>query len=92
MDHWNNKSLVRAMAIESFKMFKPSAYILIKSDYGDYSGDFDDDFLLSIDWRPSHLTKRDKSKMEVEADKNYYTETRFVEFELRIVFFVLIKS
>ena len=44
MDHWNNKSLVRAMAIESFKMFKPSAYNLIKADYVDYSGDFDDEF------------------------------------------------
>ena len=35
MDHWNNKSLVQAMAIESFKMFKPSAYNLIKAHYGD---------------------------------------------------------
>ena len=43
MDHWNNKSLVRAMAIESFKTFKPSANSLIKGDHGDYSGDFDDD-------------------------------------------------
>ena len=85
MDHWNNKSLVRAMAIESFKMFKPSAYNLIKADYGDYSGDFDDEFLLSSDWCPNHLTKIDKPKMEVEADKNHYTETRFAEFELRIV-------
>ena len=63
MDHWNNRSLVRAMAIESFKMFKPSAYNLIKSDYGDYSGDFDDVFLLSSDWCPNHLTKTDKHKM-----------------------------
>ena len=85
MDHWNNKSLVRAMAIESFKMFKPSAYNLIKADYGEYSGDFDDEFLLSSDWCPNHLTKIDKPKMEVEADKNHYTETRFAEFELRIV-------
>ena len=23
--------------------------------------------------------------MEVEADKNYYTETRFADFELRII-------
>ena len=44
MNHWNNKSLVQAMAIESFKMFKPSAYNLIKADYEDYSGDFDDEF------------------------------------------------
>ena len=85
MDHWNNKSLVRAMAIESFKMFKPSAYSLIKADYRDYSGDFDDDFLHSSNWCPSHLTKIDKPKMEVEADKNYYTETRFAEFEFCIV-------
>ena len=85
MDHWNNKSLVRATAIESFKMFKPSAYNLLKADYGNYSGDFDDEFLLSSDWCPNHLTKIDKPKMEVEADKNYYTETRFVAFELRIV-------
>ena len=85
MNHWNNKSLVRAMAIESFKMFKPSAYNLIKADYGDYSGDFDDKFLLSSDWCPNHLTKIDKPKMEVEADKNYYTETRFAEFEFCIV-------
>ena len=85
MDHWNNKSLVRAMAIESFKMFEPSAHNLIKADYGEYSGDFDDDFLVSSDWCPSHLTKIDKPKMEVEADKNYYTETRFAEFEFCIV-------
>ena len=85
MDHWNNKSLVRAMAIESFKMFKPSAYNLIKADYGDCSGDFDDEFLLLSDWCPNHLTKIDKLKMEVEADKNYYTENKFAEFELRIV-------
>ena len=85
MDHWNNKSLVRVMAIESFKMFKPSAYNLIKADYGDYSEDFDDEFLLSSDWCRNHLTKIDKPKMEVEAEKNYYTETRFAEFELRIV-------
>ena len=85
MDHWNNKSLMQTMAIESFKMFKPSAYNLIKADYGDYSGDFDDKFLLSSDWCPNHLTKIDKPKMEVEADKNYYTETRFAEFELCIL-------
>ena len=85
MDHWYNKSLVRAMAIGSFKMFKPSSYNLIKADYGDYSGDFHDDFLLSSDWCSSHLNKIDKPKMEVEADKNYYVGTRFSEFELRIV-------
>ena len=85
MDHWNKKSLVRAMATESFKMFKPSAYNLIKVDYGDCSGDFDDEFLLLSDWCPNHLTKIDKLKMEVEADKNYYTENKFAEFELRIV-------
>ena len=66
-------------------MFKPSAYNLIKADYGDYSGDFHDDFLLSSDWCPSDFTKIDKPNMEVESDKNYYTETRFAEFELRIV-------
>ena len=85
MDHWNNRSLVRAMAIESFKMFKPSVYNLIKADYGDYSGDFDDKFLLSSYWCPNHLTKIDKPKMEVEADKIYYAETTFAEFELRTV-------
>ena len=85
MVHGNNKSLVREMAIECFNMFKNSAYNLIKADYEEYSGDFDDAFLLSSDWCPSHLTKTDKPKMEMEADKNYYTETRFAEFELRIV-------
>ena len=85
MDHWNNKSFVRTMAIESFKKLKPLAYKLIKSNYGDYSGDFDDEFLLSSDWCPNHLTKIDKPKMEAEADKNYYTETRFAEFELLVV-------
>ena len=77
MDHRDNKSLVRAIAIESFKMFKPSAYNLIKADYGDCRGDFDDEFLFSIDWCPNHLMKIDKPKMEMEADKKYYTETRF---------------
>ena len=33
----------------------------------------------------NHLTKIDKPKMEVGADKNHCTETRFAEFELRIV-------
>ena len=78
-------SLVRAMATESFKMFKPSAYNLIKADYRDYSGDFDDAFLHLSNWCPSHLTEIDKPKMEVEADKNYYTETRFAEFEFCIL-------
>ena len=80
MDHWNNKSLVRAMAIESFKTFKPSANSLIKGDHGDYSGDFDDDLLRSSICYPSDFTKIDKPKMEGEADKNYYTEIRFSEF------------
>ena len=33
MNHWNNKLLVEAMAIESFKMFKSPIYNLIKVEY-----------------------------------------------------------
>ena len=82
MDHWYNKSLVRAMAIGSFKMFKPSSYNLTKGDYGDYSGDFHDDFLLSSDWCSSHLNKIDKPKMEVEADKKLLCRNQI--FRVRI--------
>ena len=68
------------MAIESFKIFKPSAYNLIKGDHGDYSGYFDYEFLRLSEWCPSEFTKIDKPKMGVKADKNYYVESRFAVF------------
>ena len=68
------------MAIESFKIFKPSAYNLIKGDHGDYIGYFDYEFLRLSEWCPSEFTKIDKPKMGVKADKNYYVESRFAVF------------
>ena len=53
MGHWIKKCLIREMAIEIFKMFRLSAYNLIKANYGG----FDDDFLLTSDWCLSDLTK-----------------------------------
>ena len=81
MDHWNNKSLVRAMGIESFKRFKSLTYKLTNAEY---SSNFYNDFLLLSDFCPSEFTKVNKPKMEVEGNKNYYTETRLTKFELGI--------
>ena len=78
------------MTIENFKMFKPSAYNFIKGDYGDYSGDFHYEFLRSNEWCPSEFTQIDKPKMGVKADKNYYAESRFAEFEFGIVNSVMV--
>ena len=77
MGHWIKKCLIREMAIEIFKMFRLSAYNLIKANYGG----FDDDFLLTSDWCLSDLTKIDKlrSMLAHSVDCN-------------LEFFVLIKS
>lgn len=45
MEKWNNKAMIRALSSDAFKLFKPSAWNLIKSDYGfddDLFGDEDD--------------------------------------------------
>ena len=59
-------------------MLKPLAYNLIKTDYGDYGRDFDNDILLPSDWCPSEFTKLGKHKMKVKVNLNYFTKVQIV--------------
>ena len=44
----NTKTQIRAIASEVYKQYKPSAYNLIKEDYGMYNENMFDDKLLNI--------------------------------------------
>ena len=45
---WNTKTQIRAIASEVYKHYKPSAYNLIKEDYGLYDENMFDDKLLNL--------------------------------------------